>query len=96
MELDALNYDPEATQDDGSCVYPGPSFSGLVAEAVPGHGKAGSCTGVRHVRQPRGRVGGRPRDAEAPLFAMAATGFGQDSLGAFGFNEAPTLDSVRT
>ena len=31
---EALNYDPDALLDDGSCAYPGPSYSGLSYELV--------------------------------------------------------------
>ena len=90
METDALNYDPEATQDDGSCAYPDPSFSGLVAEAVPGAWEGWFVHRVYATfDNPADELVAIFGDAEAPLFAMAATGFGQDSLGVFGFNEAP-------
>ncbi|MFT7296706.1 MAG: hypothetical protein ACI80P_001471, partial [Flavobacteriales bacterium] len=41
---DALNYDPTATEDDGSCTYPAPSFSGLTWEEVIDNGVAGFTT----------------------------------------------------
>jgi len=41
---DALNYDPSATEDDGSCTYPAPSFSGLTWEEVIDNGVAGFTT----------------------------------------------------
>ncbi|MDG1780598.1 MAG: hypothetical protein P8H59_06590 [Flavobacteriales bacterium] len=40
----ALNYDPTATEDDGSCTYPAPSFSGLSWEEVIEDGVTGYTT----------------------------------------------------
>ena len=99
MEMDALNYDPEATQDDGSCAYLDPSFSGLVAEAVPGAWEGWFVHRVYATfDNPEDELVAVFGDAEAPLFAMAATGFGQDSLGVFGFNAlfAPDLVGLAT
>jgi len=41
---DALNYNPAATENDGSCTYPAPSFSGLSFEEVAVDGVAGYTT----------------------------------------------------
>ena len=90
METDALNYDPEATQDDGSCDYPDPSFSGLVAEAVPGAWEGWFVHRIYATfDNPEDELLAVFGDAEAPMFAISATEFGQDSLGVNGFNEAP-------
>ena len=90
METDALNYDPGATQDDGSCDYPDPSFSGLVAEAVPGAWEGWFVHRVYATfDNPEDELLAVFGDAEATLFAMASTGFEQDSLGVLGFNETP-------
>ncbi len=40
----ALNYDATATEDDGSCTYPAPSFSGLSWEEVVQDGVSGYTT----------------------------------------------------
>ena len=41
---DALNYNAAATDDDGSCAYPPPSYSGLSWEQVATDGVAGFST----------------------------------------------------
>lgn len=41
---DALNYNAAATEDDGSCAYPAPSYSGLSWEQVATDGVAGFNT----------------------------------------------------
>lgn len=41
---DALNYNAQATEDDGSCQYPAPSFSGLSYELVASDGVTGFDT----------------------------------------------------
>ncbi|MGB1032752.1 MAG: hypothetical protein ACPGWM_09055, partial [Flavobacteriales bacterium] len=41
---DALNYNPLATENDGSCTYPAPSFSGLSFEEVIVDGVTGFTT----------------------------------------------------
>ncbi|MDG1766076.1 MAG: hypothetical protein P8H98_04735, partial [Flavobacteriales bacterium] len=91
----ALNYNPNATEDDGSCTYPAPSFTGLSYELVAEDGAAPGMDTYRvyaNFSNPNDQLVAVYGQDIAPLSISSTGTFYQDAAGgAYSTDISPAL-----
>ena len=97
-DTNALNPDPIATVDDGSCAYPPPSYHGLEAELIAEVGGVYTHRVYASFSNPLDELVAVFGNDEQPLSITSGSFFTQDSEGISGFGtpdeiNAPAPDS---